>query len=84
MRRRIASAVLCLSFALSALPAQAQYAVRGPSNNRATGENYHVEIGGYFWNLTSEILIASESFPGEIGPSSAAASPWRPRRVSVR
>jgi hypothetical protein len=66
MRRRIALSVFCLSFVLSALPASAQYAVRG-SSNRATGENYHVEIGGYFWNPTPDILIASESFPGVIG-----------------
>jgi hypothetical protein len=67
MRRRIALSVFCLSFVLSALPAQAQYAVRGAPNNRATGENYHVEIGGYFWNPTPDILIASESLPGIIG-----------------
>ena len=66
MRRRIALPVLCLSFALSALPAHAQYAVRS-SSTRATGENYHVEIGGYFWNPSPDILIASEAFPGEIG-----------------
>jgi hypothetical protein len=51
---------------LAAVPAQAQYAVRG-SSNRATGENYHVEVGGYFWNPTPEIAIASESLPGIVG-----------------
>ena len=67
MRRRIAFSVLCLSSVLSAVPAQAQYAVRGPSSTRATGENYHVEIGAYFWNPTPGIQIASESLPGIIG-----------------
>lgn len=58
--------ILCLVFVLAALPAHAQYAVRG-SSDRATGENYRVEIGGYFWNPTPDISIASESLPGIIG-----------------
>jgi hypothetical protein len=66
MRRWFASSVFCLMFALSALPADAQYAVRR-SSDRATGENYHVEIGGYFWNPGPDIIIASESLPGIIG-----------------
>ena len=66
MRRWIASSVFCVTFALSALPADAQYAVRRNSD-RATGENYHVEVSGYFWNPTPDIVIASESLPGIIG-----------------
>jgi hypothetical protein len=57
---------LCLSFLLAAVPAQAQYSVRRPSD-RATGETYRFEIGGYFWNPTPEIAIASESLPGIVG-----------------
>ena len=66
MRTRVAMFVLCLTFALSPLTAYAQYGVR-PASDRATGENYHVEIGGYFWNPTPDIFIASESLPGIIG-----------------
>jgi hypothetical protein len=66
MRTRIAVVFLCLTFALSVLPADAQYAVRR-SSDRATGENYHVEIGGFLWNPTPTIAIASESIPGVIG-----------------
>lgn len=58
--------VLCLIFVMLALPAQAQYAVRG-SSNRATGETYRVEITGGLWNPTPAIAIASESLPGIIG-----------------
>jgi hypothetical protein len=66
MRTRVALFVLCLSFVLLAIPAQAQYAVRG-AGDPATGENYRVEIGGYLWNPTPDISIASESLPGIIG-----------------
>lgn len=66
MRTRVAAvAVLCLALALLATPARAQYAPKGTSD-RATGETYHVEIGGYFWNPTPEIAITSESL-GIIG-----------------
>jgi len=50
--------MVCLMIA-SALPAQAQYKARGTSD-RATGENYHFEIGGYLWNPTPTIFIKSE------------------------
>ncbi len=66
MRTRIAVVFLCLTFVLSAVPADAQYAVRR-SSDRATGENYHVEISGFLWNPTPTIGIASESIPGVIG-----------------
>jgi len=66
MRTCVAMFVVCLALLAGAVPADAQYAVRG-SSNRATGENYRVEIGGYFWNPTPEIAIASESIPGIIG-----------------
>lgn len=66
MRTRVAMFVVCFTFVLSALPAHAQYAVRGNSD-RATGENYRFEVSGYFWNPTPDIAIASESLPGIIG-----------------
>jgi hypothetical protein len=66
MRTRVAAiSVLCLVFGLVAGPAAAQYAPRGASN-RATGETYHVEIGGDFWNPDPAVLITSESL-GIIG-----------------
>ena len=61
MRTRLFAPILCLVAGLAAaVPAEAQYAPRR-ANNRATGENYHVELGGTFWNPTPEILISSES-----------------------
>jgi len=66
MRTRVAMFFLCLTFVLSAVPADAQYAVRS-SSDRATGENYRVEISGFLWNPTPDISIASESIPGVIG-----------------
>jgi hypothetical protein len=61
MRTRAAAiSVLSLVLGLAAAPARAQYAVKGPSNT-ATGESYHVEIGGFLWNPTPDIVISSES-----------------------
>jgi hypothetical protein len=40
--------------------------VAKPASNRATGENYHVEIGGLFWFPTPEVDITSEAL-GIIG-----------------
>jgi hypothetical protein len=61
MRTR-AAAIFLLSVvvALTASTANAQYSVKGPSDP-ATGERYHVEIGGFFWNPTPDIVISSES-----------------------
>jgi hypothetical protein len=64
MRTRAAATfVFCLALGLAAAPAQAQYGV----SDRATGETYHVEIGGYFWNPTPQIAITSQSLPGIVG-----------------
>ena len=64
--RAAATSVLCLAFGLLvAAPARAQYAPKGVSD-RATGETYHVEIGGYFWNPSPDIAISSEGL-GQIG-----------------
>ncbi len=51
---------------LAAAPARAQLGSRTASD-RATGENYHVELGGYFWNPKPDIVISSESLgiPGD-------------------
>jgi hypothetical protein len=60
MRTRAAAiSVLCLVMGLAA-PASAQYSVKEASDP-ATGERYHVEIGGFFWNPTPDIAISSES-----------------------
>ena len=50
------SAALCLA----ATPASAQYGAK-PMSDPATGESYHVEIGGYLWFPTPDILISSEA-----------------------
>jgi hypothetical protein len=44
----------------AAMPAQAQFAVRG-SDDRATGERYHVELGGFYWNPDPTLLVRSEA-----------------------
>lgn len=58
MRTRNVSSILFLAWLLSS-PAYAQYGARATSE-RATGENYHVEVGGYFWNPTPTIAIQSQ------------------------
>lgn len=58
MRIRVAASFLC--FIVAAAPAYAQYKPRRGSSDRATGETYRVEIGGYLWNPTPEIFIKSE------------------------
>jgi hypothetical protein len=60
MRTRAAAiSLLSLVLGLSASTAHAQYSVKGPSDP-ATGERYHVEIGGFLWNPTPDIVISSE------------------------
>ena len=61
MRIRPLSTFVCLLAALAAAsPAAAQYGASRLSN-RATGENYHVEAGIFFWDPTPDIVIASEA-----------------------
>jgi hypothetical protein len=50
---------------LVAAPARAQYAPRNLAD-AATGETYHVEVGGYFWYPTPDLTITSEAL-GIIG-----------------
>jgi hypothetical protein len=60
MRNRVFAIALCLLASwLTPGLAAAQYGVSGSS--RATGENYHVEIGGYLWPPSPGIVISSES-----------------------
>jgi hypothetical protein len=68
MRTRSVAFGLCLLAGLGvAVPAEAQYGARSASSNRATGENYHVELGVEFWNpVPDPIIISSESL-GIIG-----------------
>ena len=62
MRTRFIAASLCLCAGLiAASPAEAQYAARRSTGNRATGETYHLEFGASLWNPTPEIAISSES-----------------------
>jgi hypothetical protein len=50
------AAIVCVA----ATPAWAQYGARRMSDP-ATGETYHVEIGGYFWDPDPNIIIQSEA-----------------------
>ena len=62
MRMRSMAFVLSLSAGLSlAAPAEAQYGAR-PTSERATGETYHVEVTGAFWNPSPDIVLSSEQF----------------------
>jgi hypothetical protein len=61
MRTRLSAVLLFwLAGVMAASPARAQYGAQLGSD-RATGETYHVELGGYFWNPTPDIAITSES-----------------------
>ncbi|HEX5475511.1 MAG TPA: hypothetical protein VFX12_12700 [Vicinamibacterales bacterium] len=59
--------IVALALGVLAVPAlaAAQYGAR-PASDRATGENYHVEVGIAFWDPTPNIVISSESL-GIIG-----------------
>ena len=63
MRTRLFATTLCLFAGLcAAAPAQAQYGARRATSNRATGEDYHVEVAGTIWSPTPDpIVISSES-----------------------
>jgi hypothetical protein len=56
----VARSVFVLLFCLAAVPAFAQYGVQS-SSGRATGENYHVEVGGFLWPPDPTVVIRSES-----------------------
>ena len=66
MQRRFRIAVLGFSLALAAAPAAAQYGAPDVSDP-ATGETYHVEIGGALFNPTPTLMISSEGLgiPGD-------------------
>jgi len=65
--RMTAAALGVFSLVFTAFPSSvsAQYSTPPPSD-RATGETYHVEIGGMFWRPSPDIAITSESL-GIIG-----------------
>jgi hypothetical protein len=65
MRTSVAASLIFCLAVFSAATAHAQYGFQG-SSNRATGETYHVEVVGAFWNPSPDILISSEQF-GLIG-----------------
>ena len=61
MRNRpFAIAVCFLTCCAAAVPAAAQFGARGMTD-RATGETYHVELGGYLWSPGPNLLITSEA-----------------------
>ena len=67
MRTRVFAVSVCLFAGLcAAAPAEAQYGARRVGSERATGENYHVEVAGTIWNPTPDIIIASEGL-GQLG-----------------
>ncbi len=59
MRMRVSVTFVCL-MVLAGTSAQAQYARRG-SSDRATGETYRVEVGGFLWSPTPDVVIRSEA-----------------------
>jgi hypothetical protein len=68
MCTRLFATTLCLVAGLSAaIPAEAQSGAHKATDNRATGETYHVELGGTIWNPAPEIVISSEALgiPGD-------------------
>jgi hypothetical protein len=60
----VAVALSLATCGVGASPAAAQFAVGG--GNRATGENFRVEVGGFLWPPAPTVLITSESL-GIIG-----------------
>jgi hypothetical protein len=64
MRSIVASVVLC-AILLAPASARAQYGAR-PFSDPATGEVYHVELAGAFWDPTPEMSVSSEAL-GIIG-----------------
>jgi hypothetical protein len=63
MRTRLIATTVCLFAGLcAAAPAEAQYGARRATSNRATGEDYHIELAGTIWNPTPDpVVIYSES-----------------------
>jgi hypothetical protein len=59
--RTLATSFCILAGVLLAAPAAAQYGAYRPGGDLATGERYHVEVGGTFWGPTPNIVISSES-----------------------
>jgi hypothetical protein len=67
MPTRVAVVCVCaLAMLAAATPSSAQ-SVAGSTSNRATGENYHVEVSGLLWDPTPSIVINSESIDGIAG-----------------
>jgi hypothetical protein len=58
MRIRVSVILVCLM--LITATARAQYSQKSNAD-RATGERYHVELAGYFWNPDPDITVRSEA-----------------------
>jgi hypothetical protein len=64
--RTLALGLLFMYAVLLPARADAQFAAT-PFSDPATGERYHIEASGAFWNPNPHFLIASESLPGILG-----------------
>jgi hypothetical protein len=64
--RTLALGLLFMYAVLLPARAQAQFTTT-PFSDPATGERYHIEASGAFWNPDPHFLIASESLPGILG-----------------
>jgi hypothetical protein len=67
MRTRLFAISLCLLAGLAAATSAEAQSGASSSGNRATGETYHVELGGTIWNPKPAITIVSEGLgqPGD-------------------
>ena len=59
MKLRVRLTVASIVLLLATAPASAQYG--SGVSDPATGESYHVEVGGYLWHPTPTVLITSEA-----------------------
>jgi hypothetical protein len=66
MRIRVTAVVFCLVLAAAAAPASAQYGASGPMGS-AVGETYHLEVGGFLWYPSPQMVITSAAVFGIIG-----------------
>jgi hypothetical protein len=64
--RTLALGLIFMYAAFLPARAHAQFAAT-PFSDPATGERYHIEAAGAFWNPDPHFLIASESLPGILG-----------------
>ena len=83
MRIRIVLSILCLAFVLAAVAGAGAIRCSSGRPNRATGENYRVEFGGYFWNPTPDHRDPERMRCGIIGDADRLRRGPRPREDPV-